>query len=290
MKRLIVLGLALLASGVAYALPLGNPSEASLMHDGVFYEPRCVDFCDPYADWSDAIFFRLGFYGDYVLNRNLEVYTGIHKGKSIEQFELTTNAGEFTISACDRVDLFVVLGTTNIDLTTNAASLAGAGSGAINGDRLHLESETRLSLSFGGRATLFQSGCCSFGIEGQYFYTKPDIRRITARETVSVNPAGNIQMKYSEWQIGFGVSYRIWNLVPYFGGKWSSADVDLNHAFINVSSDAPVVNVILDNFKNRFNGGYVIGVSLVNCEKATLTFETRYPDEKAFFFNVQFRL
>ncbi|NGX53380.1 MAG: Major outer membrane porin [Chlamydiae bacterium] len=290
MKRLIAFGLTLLSCGAAYALPLGNPSEASLLRDGVFYEPRCVDFCDPCAYWSDAIFFRVGFYGDYVLNRNLEVHNGVHKSDLIEQFELTTNAGYFVINVCDRFDLFITPGVTNMRVETNAASFQGVGSGAINGDRLEIETETRFSWSFGARATLYQCGCCTFGVEGQYFYTKPDIRRITSRETVSVNPLDTVQMKYEEWQVGIGVSYRIWNLVPYLGAKWSAVAMDMDHAFIIVSSNAPVTNVQLEDLENRFNGGYVVGVSLIDCEKASLTLEARYPDEKAIYFNAQFRL
>ncbi|NGX54840.1 MAG: Major outer membrane porin [Chlamydiae bacterium] len=288
MKRLIALGLTLLTCGAAYALPLGNPSEASLMCDGLFCEGRCADFCDPCVDWCDALSFRMGFYGDYVFNRHMEIDNNHNKGNDIEHFEIYTNAGYLAFNAWDRIDIFATLGASNIRLETNSVSLAGYGSGAIAGDRFVLETETHFSWSVGARGTLYECGCCSFGIEGQYFYTKPDITRMTSRAIDSVYP-DNLDMKYHEWQVGIGISYRIWNLVPYFGAKWSGAHAEMGDAVVVVSSVTPVFNTLLSDLENRFNGGYVLGVSLVDCEKASLTVEARFPDEKAVYVNGQFR-
>ncbi len=56
-----------------YALPIGNPSEASLCTQGVFFGGSNCNTCDPCFCWFDAWSLRLGYYGDFVFNRNLRL-------------------------------------------------------------------------------------------------------------------------------------------------------------------------------------------------------------------------
>ena len=280
MKKLLVTALTLLSCGAAYALPLGNPSEASLMCDGIIFEGYCPDFCQPGVSLCDAISWRVGFYGDYVFNRHLENDSGLVKGKTIEDAELFTNAGYLALNAWDRIDIFTTLGASNLWINTNARGFSGT-----PGDRLTLESETSFSWSVGGRATVWECGCFAFGVEGQYFRFNGDVTRISVTESLAYYPGSSIAVDYSEWQVGIGVSYRIWNLVPYIGAKYSSAHADFNHATPHVGFSS----LVLDELVSRFNGGYVVGVSLVDCERASITIEGRYPDEKAFYVNGQIR-
>ena len=276
MKKLFMTMLSVLACGAVYALPVGNPADASLLCDGLFWEGHCGDPCDPCLTWCDAWSFRIGFYGDYVWNRHMEVDD---HGPDIEQTELFTNAGFIAFNLYDRVDIFGTLGATNIFIDTNATAFHGG----ID-DRLEIETETHFSWSVGGRATLWECGCTSLGVEGQYFYTKPDVTRVTQAATASVYPGNHqVQAKYREWQVGVGIAHRINMLVPYIAVKWASSQLIFDHAIPGIGT------VVLDNLESKKYFGYAVGVSLVDCEKASLTVEGRFADEKALYVNGQIR-
>ncbi|MCH9627186.1 MAG: Major outer membrane porin [Chlamydiales bacterium] len=284
MKKLVATALTILSCGAAYALPLGNPSEASLLCDGLFIEGPYYDTCQEATSWCDAFSIRLGYYGDFVFNRHLEVDSS-RNGDDIEDTEIFTNAAYVAFNWADRVDVFATFGATNLCLSSNTETFI---SGPING-RFKLETETDFSWSIGARATLFQCGCTSFGIEGQYFYTKPDVKSLVVIDQISGYPSHTLKAKYQEWQVGAGVSHRIWNFVPYLGAKLSGARLDLGDATPIIGGAFANVQARLPDLKNRFNGGFVLGVSFIDCERMALTAELRFPDEKALYVNGQVR-
>src|ERR1700722_6433594 len=161
MKKLCI-AIGLLFISTAYALPVGNPSEASLFHR----EEIC---CDPTSP-CDFFSFGVGFYGDYVFNRHMKT----DQNKDIDTTKLFTNAGYLVINFYDRVDLFSSLGASRLSLNTSL--------GPFNSIDPHplfeIESGTAFSYSLGCRATLFQYKCFSLGAMGQYFATRPDIKRM----------------------------------------------------------------------------------------------------------------
>lgn len=279
MKKLVAITLTILSCGMAYALPLGNPAEASMLCDGIYFEGPCYSFCQPGITWCNAFSFRFGFYGDYVFNRHLECDEN-HIVDDIEDTELFTNAAYLVANYWDKLDFFVTLGASNFRICTNAFTFNGP-----NSQRFVLESETDFSWSVGVRLTFLQLGCTTLGAEGQYFFTKPHVTRVTVGDTNSNYPPNFIKLKYQEWQFGFGVSHRIWNLVPYVGAKACGVKVDFGDALIPVGASI----LSLPDLDNRFIGGFVIGVSLVDCDRMALTVEARYPDEKALYANGQIR-
>src|SRR5437660_1058012 len=129
MKKLVFSVLTILTCGAAYALPLGNPSEASLFLHGAWWDDcgaTSYDPCDPCFSWCDALSFRIGFYGDYVFNRHLEVRRGTDEGARIDHTGLFTNAGYLAFNFMDRIDIFGTLGATSLDIRTNG-SVFGVG-------------------------------------------------------------------------------------------------------------------------------------------------------------------
>lgn len=280
MKKLVVTMLTILTCGAAFALPVGNPSDASMLCDGLIMEGHCGDPCDPCLSWCDAVSVRVGFWGDYVFNRHLELrHSEAHS--NIEHTELFTNAGFISANLWDRLDIFATLGETNLFIDTNASAFA-PGVAALNGARIEIETNSHFSWSVGAKATLWECGCTTLGIEGQYFRTHPDIRRVTTASTVSVYPS-KVDAKYQEWQVGVGIAHRINIFVPYVAVKLSKATVDFDHAIFA----APTVELF--DLKTKKNWGYAVGVSLVDCEKASLTVEGRFGDEKALHVNGQIR-
>ncbi len=268
--------LSMLACGAAYALPVGNPSEASLLRDGIIWEGYCGEPCDSYSNLFEAWSLRVGFYGDYVYNNHLEVNSN---GPDIEDVEMFTNAGYLALNFCDRFDIFSTLGATNFRLDTNPSAFT-----ALAGSRLVLETETHFSWSLGARATLWECGCTSLGIEGQYFSFRPDVTRITVGDTTTVYTDDVLSLHLHEWQVGLGISHRINMLVPYAAVKWSRTHV-------NFKNEDEIVEtaIFLEDLKSKNHWGYAVGVSLVDCEKALVTVEGRWGNEKAVYVNGQFR-
>jgi major outer membrane protein len=279
MKKLFVTALTIFACGALQALPVGNPSDASLLCDGLVWEGRCGDPCDPCLTLCDAFSLRFGFYGDYVFNRHLEIDRN-QDDSNIEHTRLFTNAGFIAANFWDRFDLFATLGATNFAIETNALSFGGA-----NQSRFEIETDTHFSWSLGVRGTIWECGCTSLGAEAQYFFTHPDVRRISEGGVVSVYPDAIIDAKYREWQIGLGIAHRINILVPYVAVKWSHVKVNLDDA---LPGDG-LATVTLFDLENDKHWGFATGVSLVDCEKASLTVEGRFGDEKAVYVNGQIR-
>lgn len=283
MKKRILTVLVFLTSGAAYALPVGNPSDASLLCDGLFIEGHCGDPCDPCLSWLDAFSVRIGFYGDYVFNRHMEVDDNA-RDCDVEDTKINTNAGFLAVNFWDRFDIFATLGATNIFVETNERAF-----GLANSGRFEIETETHFSWSLGIRGTIWECGCTTLGGEAQYFYTNPDITRLTQEDTFSVYPSG-FSAKYREWQIGLGIAHRINMLVPYAAVKLSHSQFRLDDTVVSGFFNGTVpASVILYDLESKKRWGFAIGVSFVDCEKASLTVEGRWGDEKAVHINGQIR-
>ncbi len=278
MKKLFVTMLTILTSGAAFALPLGNPSDASLLCDGICWEGHCGDMCDPCLTWCDAFSVRIGFYGDYVFNRNLEIDNA--DKKDIDHSAFFTNAAFIAGNFWDRFDVFATFGTTKIYLNGNQRIFANGG-GTIGAVVFDIEGETDFSWSAGLRGTLWECGCTTVGAEFQYLQTRPHLRRVNNNGTL-IYPGSTIGLKWYEWQFGLGISHRINFLVPYAGIKWSSGKLDMGDALV-------ITNETLFDAKTGKTWGYALGVSLVDCEKMSLTVEARFADEAAVYTNAQIR-
>jgi len=276
--------LAVLTCGATYALPVGNPSDASLLCDGLLWEGHCGNPCDPCLGWSDAFSIRFGFYGDYVFNRHLRNDNKSYR-KQIEHSQLFTNAGLITANFWDRLDIFTALGATNLFIDTNASAYADT---AFTGARVVIDTETDFSWSLGARGTIWECGCTTLGAEFQYFETKPHVSRVTIASTDSIYPS-NVDAKYREWQFGVGLAHRINIFVPYVAVKWSRVRLNFDRATFPFTTPIDAGTAILYKEENKKDWGYAVGVSLVDCEKASLTIEGRFAGEKALYVNGQVR-
>lgn len=288
MKK-IILALAILSSPFSLsALPLANPIEASLYPDGVF----CP--ANPYNQYTSIRYawsVRVGFYGDYVFNRHLKIDRN-EDSSVIRNTEIYTNAGYVAINFWDTFDLFGILGSTHIKLETPRSAFAISTAG--NNIEAIVETETDYCWSIGGRVTLLECRWVSFGLETQYFYTRPDINYIKNTLTTSPIYPENEHFKYREWQIGAGISSNIEivsctaSVVPYLGIKYSQVQVNMDDLRVT-DTDMTVVTNQYYNLKNSRDWGYVIGLSVIGCHKWGATIEGRFADEKALYFNTQFR-
>lgn len=278
MKKLFLTVGALFCGATAYALPAGNPSDASLLTDGLFWEGSCGDPCDPCADWSQCYSFRVGFYGDYVFNRYLKIDTKGARidGRMFDTTRLSTNAAFLALNLFDRLDLFSTLGVSFLSGEANSAVLGNPGG------REFLESSSRFSWSVGTRGTIWECGCTAFGFEAQYFRSELPIIMAIFDALVTDN-SPNITIRYEEWQAALGVAQRLgmgcYTLVPYANLTWSVAKPGLI-----------VEGQRIGGLKSAKPWGCALGVTMVDSNKASLTAEFRCGSEQALYVNGQIRL
>lgn len=270
MKTLIRSVCILLLNTIGYALPVGNPADASILHDGLCLGSS-EECCCP--SWS----LRFGYYGDFVFKHRFQEY-GDREG-TISRTEIYTNAALLVFNVWNRFDLFSTLGGTRIEIETpvNIVNLS---------DTIEIETETSFSWSIGLRATLFEWNCLALGLEGQYFSTEPSLKH-TQFENSTVNYP-DIHAKYREWQIGGGLSYLItscdctFGVIPYVAVKYSRAYIDFG--------DDQVFNLIgLLKVRHQKHWGYAIGFTLFGAQSWSLTLEGRFANESAAHLNVQLR-
>jgi major outer membrane protein len=282
MKKLFTMIVTLSTCGAAYALPVGNPSDASLLCDGLIWEGHCGDPCDPCLTWFDAFSYRFGFYGDYVFNRHLQIDTN-ESDADIEHTRISTNAAFLAANFWDRFDLFAALGATHFSFDTNLSSF-----GSVAGPRIEIESDTHFSWGLGARGTIWECGCTSVGAEAQYFFSRPNISRVTVASLDSIYPT-HVDMKYREWQVALGVSHRINVFVPYIAATWNRAKAYFDNATFLLFEESDLGVVTLFDMENKRSWGFAVGVSLADCEKTSLTIEGRFSNEKALYVNGQIR-
>ncbi|MEZ5315751.1 MAG: hypothetical protein R3E91_06075 [Chlamydiales bacterium] len=283
MKKYILAFLIILTTGVSHALPVSNPADPCLICDGLFLEGHCGDPSDPSLTWLDTFSVRFGFYGNYVFNRHMEVDSSRYRC-DIEETKINTNAGFLACNFWDYFDIFATFGGTNILINTNEQAFALNGSG-----RFQIETNTQFSWSIGVRTLIWDCGSTTLGAEAQYFYTKPNISRLTQTDSLSIYP-NELNGKYQEWQIGLGISHRINLLVPYIAIKFSQSQLQFNHTIVDgFFNEALPAEAILYNLGSKKRWGYTIGVSFVNCEKISLTAEGDWGDEKGAYLSSQIR-
>lgn len=277
MKKATTLMISFFLMTPLFALPVGNPWEASLLLEGFMRPQTCRE---KRTCWSN----RLGFYGDYIFNRKLEVSTS---DKTLRETKLYTNAGYLVFNIRDRIDLFTTIGTTHISIKTPVAPfVTSSGSTAT----CELQTETDFSWSLGVRGSLFELCNFAVGLEAQYFSTRPNLNYFEISMSSVTTYLDGEKLKYEEWQLGFGLAYRFYiscntAFVPYMAVKWSGVHVNMGNRIFQ--SSGPEIQ--LRNLTNQWSMGYALGVTLLGCDLWSINAEGRFVDELALGINGQIR-
>jgi Chlamydia major outer membrane protein len=273
-KKLFLIAASLFIAKV-FALPVGNPSEASLFCSNQFCQAiDCASSCPSF----DMLDLSVGYYGDYVFNRHLETIQNQH----IDYSHISTNAGYVALTCWERFELFATFGASKFSFNTSLLPF-----NATNpSPRFDFETSTAFSWSVGAHGTLWQYKCFSLGAMGQYFTSKPHTDVWFIRANVSAN-SNDDHSRYSEWQLGAGISYHYRSyFVPYIALKWSRALWEFNDQSLFLTSGGSSVATIV-NLQSSKQLGCAIGLSFApfECENLAVTVEGRFGDEVALHVN-----
>jgi len=286
MKKLALTTLTVLSCGMAYALPVFNPTEASLYTNGTWWSTSCCDPCDPCFSWCDAFSLRVGFYGDYVFQRNLER----SNGHIVDSTTIFTNGGTLTLNICDWIDVWGMVGASKIKLHGDAALFATANPFSF----IDLDFRSTVSWAVGARATIWECNNFGIGVEGQYFQTTPELGFIGDESGFVRNDAGGktAGSTYGEWQAGLGASYTYstgcpgTEFVPYIAVKWAGATFSLdNNTYVTHAANT----YQLQNLTASKLWGYAVGVTATINHAFGVSVEGRWGDESAVSVDSQLR-
>ena len=284
MKKLILTLFAVLLLPMgAHALPVGNPWDASLLTNGVFWNRDCdPNACyDPYYDCLDFFSIRVGFYGDYVFNRKLEI-DARGRDDDIRETRLYTNGGFLALNIFHIADLYGAIGATKLSIETPEVAF-----GQPENHIYYLESDANISYTAGVRATLFELDCLGIGADAKYFYTRPRIN--SGRREGNFVDSLSEHIHYHEWQASLGAAYRVpisctIQVVPYAAVQWAHAKIDFDN-LTNTSGSH-----IFRDMEPQHGFGYSLGLTMVGWDRWSATVEGRFINEFAFFLNIQFQI
>ena len=154
-----------------------------------------------------------------------------------------------------------------------------------NGAAVETETENGFYWGFGGSVALaemkFDTGDrLIFGVDG--WYRSADLDNDKAKiGGASIDPSSD-EWRYSEYQIGLGVSYKLEFFVPYVGFKY--ADVSGDHSIRDDSGTTYSVDLDEEAFIGFF-GGFSFSFGDIGL----VSFETRLGDEVSFGANALIR-
>ncbi|MCH9610522.1 MAG: Major outer membrane porin [Chlamydiales bacterium] len=293
MKKFVLSVLTVLSCGAVYALPAGNPAEASLYSNSFWFDDSCYDQCDPCDSWCDWFDLRLGFYGDYVYNRHLEsqgnndASSGLDKGGDVQDTTIFTNAGSITLNFCDWFDAFATIGVSNFHIRSESSIFTTPA--ATTFPAAEIGFSPAMSYSGGLRATIWQCDCFYIGGMAQYFYskTKQDyyMEYSTGRYTYFNE---NRSADYQEWQVAIGAAYIFENsanfaFIPY-------ANIEVAGVNWNLRADFPDTASVETRFGSLVEKkvvGWSLGMTALLCDLIGVTVEGRWANEKALHVNGQ---
>ena len=273
MKKLILSFLTVLSCGTVCALPIGNPASPKLYTSSLWFgDNEWSDPCDPCTSWFDWIDLRMGYYGNFVYNRRLEVDSS--EGPTISNTTITTNDGLFTFSFCRWIDLFAHVGVSNFEASSPLS--------AANPIETTLYYSPSLSYGGGGKITFWSCDDFFLGVEGQYFYSNTELDSLQLDSTgvlTYFNSDSERDAGYGEWQVSVACSYRFvdsanFSMVPYAALVFSGVSWKTEG-----TGDSNIVN--LSDLKEQQVTGWALGATALLCDMVGISVEGHWANQKA---------
>lgn len=192
--------------------------------------------------------FRLGYEGDRVWERTFK-----SGSRNSDAFSSYSQLGSAALAIKKRFLMRFVAGGTNIDFTWRSSEV----------DQWRVQSHQNITIGGSGQAIIYQFPQITLGASASFQKTffRLQNQTLNATPTTLLSKKG----KWSEWQVGFGVSKKIDFLVPYLG-------IVAGNSYLNVASR---------NWQAKNKIGLVVGCSLVPFGVLALHAEIRIFNENA---------
>jgi hypothetical protein len=259
MKKTIFFCIIFLFFNKGFTLVIGNPSDPDLYFNGLT------------SSYKKNFSFRASY-----------LYNNIYKGRFQDKFKtiestpsdikLKLLAAILTFNLFNRLDLYSILGTTNLQL-----------------DQL-IYTDRRFAWSTGFKALLLKIKRFDFSFDGKYFATTQKPQYFVVDKDV-YPLADSFEQKLEEYQASFSMSYKTNLLIPYIGSTflYSTITPDPKIGYMTLPGGGQLLFETSESITRR-KWGMVLGISVVNFKnQANLNIETRMFDQNAFAFIGTFR-
>lgn len=240
---------------------VGNPGDASLMEASILnLRPSW---------WS----FRVGYLDDWIYRQNFRDEFPV-QGTPITQtnMKLSTYAGLLTFNLKDRLDLYGLIGSSRLQIDQEIFTKRALGWGV------------------GLKLTILRSQNFFLGTDFKYFETRQKPKFFVV-DGLPYNIVSNYRLNYQEIQAAVGMSYRAWIFAPYINATYLIAKIEPEPPILLVR--LPDVNEKVDveskSIITNERWGMALGLSLVDCQKATLSVEWRCINQYALNVNGEIR-
>lgn len=284
MKKLFAIFAALSIYSMTYALPVYNPEEPALI--------RNLFICCE-TNWG----FELGYRGDFVFDRQLQIKTKINIGdllKKVNDYRRSTNAAQVTLNLWDWLDVYGWVGgaQTSFEAQVQYASLTII-PGALTLSNFSGQTKEEFAYGCGVRGILWKCGLTAIGIDLQYAHARARFENLNINgipvedvllhfNTSSPVTPGQFSLRTQEYQAAIGISHRIGCLIPYATLKMSRVKGGFNGPLFTQNPVQTGVNYSprLRLRSQRFVG-FALGATFIDDERFQVTAEARFIDEKA---------
>jgi hypothetical protein len=238
----------------------GNPAEPALLGKGIWLR----------SSWAS---FRVGYLGDWVYQQHLQDEFQLEEvNHSQTQLQLSTYAGLLTLNFTNRFDLYGIVGSS----------------------RMQIDKEifTKRALSWG-------IGCKLVFLKHQNFFLGADVKYFETHQKpkyfvvdgLPYNIVSNYRLNYKEIQAGLGMSYRAWIFAPYLNATYLLTHVNPEPAIVLVRlpDTDEITDVESKSIISQNKWGMTLGLTLVDCHKASLSIEWRAFNQNAIDVNGEIR-
>lgn len=243
------------------AMLVGNPADPALLECSLLkFKPT----------WCS---FRVGYLDDWVYQQQFQDEFELEGTSYTQTFmKLSTYAALLTWNIKERLDLYGIVGSSRMQI-----------------DR-EIFTKRALGWAVGGKLIFFREGNFFLGTDIKYFKTDQKPRYFVV-DGLPYNVTSKYRLKYHEMQVAVGMSYRAWMFAPYLNGTYLIAKAEPVPPVLCVR--LPDVDEIVDLESKSIIGqkrwGLAMGLTLVDCKKASLSFEWRAINQNAIDVNGEIR-
>jgi hypothetical protein len=240
---------------------VGNPAQPGLLKKSIVRKN---------PSWCS---FRVGYLDDWVYKqRYLEKYPEPGIAPNQTNMKLSTYAALLTVNFKNQIDFYGIVGSSRMQLDREFFTKRALGWGV------------------GGKLILYKHQNFFIGTDVKYFQTDQKPRYIVF-EGDPYNIVSDFRLHYEELQASLGISYRAWIFAPYINATYIDNEIDPKPTIFLVRM--PDENVITDIPTGTITGakkwGMALGLTLVDCQKASLSFEWRAFNQNAIDVNGEIR-
>ena len=242
------------------AMLTGNPAQPNLTARGIWTKPYWVSF-------------RFGYLDDWIYKQRFQDEFKLGGVRHTRTFlKLSTYSGIITLNFVDRLDLYGLVGSSRLQIDEE------------------IFTKRALSWSAGAKAVLFKQGNFFLGADAKYFQTLQKPRYFVV-DGFPFNIVSNYRLKYQEIQAALGMSYRAWIFAPYINATYILTHIEPEPAVLLVRFPDmdEIVDIESKSIICKKPWGMALGLTLVDCCIATLSFEWRVFNQNAINVNGEIR-